>query len=309
MIHDDEPTDTYVFFNVTETKFYNVKVRLEFAHHWNTGSSDGLLWLFHETGDVVLFNPFLGDEFQLPSMSSLVTYENTCSVDVLGKIVLSSNPRQSKNFLVAIMYTKDHGPSDTLAFCQYGDKGWTPTQLLSPCYSDIICHNDQIHALSIKRGTIDIWDFLSPFPKKVVEFGDYPEISEILLGQWLPLENQQDDVGITWSANLVKSMGENLIVRQYFLLEEGDSMLTIGFIVYRFDYGKRSWEPIQALPDRAILLGTHSSSISVSTLDCSEFEANSIYYAEGDFFVVYNLEERKINKKQHGKWKIDGFYA
>ena len=317
MLDMDERSNICSFFNLTETRSYDVKIRSKFHDHsWKLGSSNGLSWFFNEiTGDVVLFNLFSGDEFQLPSMSSLVTHEKMCG-DYVGKIVLSSNPRRSKNFSVAITYTmRDQEFPETLAFCQDGDETWTPTQLMNQSYSDIICHNDQIHALSITRCAVDIWDFLSPFPKKVVDFESFPIIPTFFLDQWFtqreliewfPFRTQEN--GMCWNTRFVKSMGEILNVEQFLLEKDDGSLSTIGFVVSRFDYGERSWKHIQALPDRAIFVDVASSAVSVSTLDCPELEANSIYFVDDDDYLrVYNIKEGKIfNKKKYQKWKIVG---
>ena len=301
----DGPNDICSLFNLTETKSYDVKIRSKFHDHsWNLGASDGLSWFFNViTGDVVLFNLFSGDEFQLPSMSSLVAYEEICGDYLIGEVALSSNPRRSKNFSVAITYKmRDQEFPETLAFWRYGDETWTPTQLMNQSYFDIICHNDQIHALSVNRCTVDIWDFLSPFPKKVVEFESFPIISTFFLEQWFAQPEK------CWSTRLVKSMGEILNVEQFFLEKDDGSLSTIGFVVSRFDYGERSWKHIQALPDRAIFVDVASSAVSVSTLDCPELEANSIYFVDDDDYLrVYNIKEGKIfNKKKYQKWKIVG---
>ncbi|KAF3456686.1 hypothetical protein FNV43_RR01340 [Rhamnella rubrinervis] len=307
MLGMDKHNDPFYLFNLTESKCYRVRSIFKFYYRrfWCLGSSDGWLLLFQETGETHLVNPFSGAEIQLPWMSTLVKYENMMSHDdVGGKAVFSSDPCRSNNFSVAFMYS-DHKWPHRLAFCDCGDESWRLTSMKHQCYADVICYKDNVYAISPTRAVVDIWDILSQFPKKVVDYVT-PRVSRSLLDQWgwLPLRNHVQI--ICQMTTLVKSMGEILVVDR--IMVANNFWSTIGFSVSKLDCGgeRNRTLPVQTLPDLALFVGPLSAA-SVSTQDCPELEPNSIYFVDHDCLGVYDLKQRKINRNRHAMWKNIGY--
>ncbi|KAF3457809.1 hypothetical protein FNV43_RR02469 [Rhamnella rubrinervis] len=280
----NEPENYWRFFNPTETKFYNVGNCFGFApKSWITGSlDDGWLLILEETSNTFLVNQFSRRKIQLPFLNTFITSPKV--PDIRYKVVLGKN-----SSVAAIMICEgSYCWPKNLAFCKIGDNAWKPTRMENQSYLDIICHNDEIHALS-STGEVDIWDFLSPFPTKTTDFGGFSVIP-IIVDQWLPFVNIYAEPASI--AYLTKSLDEVLIVEQ---IMYSDRMQTSGFIVSKLDYKEEKRIPLQNLHGRAIFISPLSA-ISASALDCPELEGNLIYCDPKNYLAVYNLEEQKVKR-------------
>lgn len=176
------------------------------------GSLDGgWVLMVDSASNTYLFNPFSRAKTQLPLLSTLVTSSQL--PDIRFKVILNKN---SLVAVILITFACYCWPKN-LVFCEIYDDLQKPSQLENQSYFDIICINDQIHALST-TGKIDIWDFLNPFPKKTIDFGSFPIVPPIL-DPWLPLTS---DYKLLYRiANFVKSSLSDKVLIVYQIIYIG----------------------------------------------------------------------------------------
>ncbi|XP_062155301.1 F-box protein At4g35733-like [Alnus glutinosa] len=135
-----------------------------------------------------------------------------------------------------------------LAFCMHGDNTWTNLGSTGTRadYSDIICYNNLLHALT-DSGSVEVWDFLSRPPLKITNFG--PSGS---------------------TADLLDTEATHPLVCPY---------RTKQFHVYKLDGIRSIWEKVEYLPDRAMFLGGNPY-LSLSITDLRGCESNTIYFTD-----------------------------
>ncbi|KAK3011474.1 hypothetical protein RJ639_012772 [Escallonia herrerae] len=185
-----------------------------------------------------------------------------------------------------------YGFESKICFLKYGDDAWTGLDQHGrkhKPYSDIICHDDMLLALS-EGCTIEMWDVGASCQRKVKEIqasfpGNPSRASEYLGGLW------------TNRFYLVESLGDLLLVERYvgeFVRHDGVPVYepdlltgednhplvcpyrTLRFQVYRLNSGERRWEEVKDLGDRVLFLGGNQS----VSLPAREFSGNSIYFTD-----------------------------
>ncbi|XP_060671866.1 probable F-box protein At4g22060 [Ziziphus jujuba] len=294
MLPNDVESNARNFFSVTENKYYKINHNVfeEFSNAWCIGSSHGWLIIFHERENSYLVNPISGVKIHLPLMNNL----NMPRDDLRGykycisKAILLSNPclgeSEKLSFCVVVIYGQS---SKTLAFCRSEDSTWTQFGD-EGVYQDMICHNGLLYVFSFTN-PVEIWDFHSDFPKKVMEL----EISSAL--------NALVEHPNYMESYLVESMGELLYVVEMQTNEE--ETIREFAICKLLDDGEERWEPVETLSDRALFLGKYES-ISVSTQNCLEgvgenliyFTLRKDYSIGGHSIGVYNFKEKEMVNKQ-----------
>ncbi|KAF3456766.1 hypothetical protein FNV43_RR01420 [Rhamnella rubrinervis] len=250
------------------------------------GSAYGWVAILDIYEEPVLVNPFTGAQIRIDA--DFVMYS---SMNFFRKIVLTSDPSVvNMDFSLAVLYGCQH----SLAFYRHKDNQWT-----WPCsssYFDIICHNGHIYGLS-KIYTVDVWDFHSNLPTKVVEVMDLELVTFKSMAKRNLVPASVTNSQIIMKYYLVESLGELLIVKRI-LLHRSASLLgtnrTIGFVICRLDLEtEQGLVILQTLPDRALFVGDKEAT-SISTRDFPELQENSVYFKD-DSLGIYSLKEDKAS--------------
>lgn len=253
------------FFSLSEKKVYIFKNLFQgFAGEEErclVGSSHGwlVMWDFNVLR-VHLFNPISGVRIKLPPLG-FGPMPRVC------KVFLSSDPSRNKKFFVVAIYVKIL--ETKLAFHKHGDDGnnttWTDLDSVPKRYDKLIFQNGLLFALSLREDSksILVWDFRGTYPCRSTEF-----------------QPPEKEVGQTsFALYLVESLGEFLLVEKLRNLDSG---------LFYYDVHKLNFTPnrveclkVKCLQNRALVLSENeSASMSLSTLDFPELEANSIYVAQ-----------------------------
>lgn len=301
---DVDGTQTRCFFNLTEKKLYKIENVFDpLLDAWCVGSCHGWVVLLDEKANPHLFNPFSNARIHLPSFPTELkpNVSEAYFVQYLRKhfiakaVLLFDN---TNNFTVVVI----HGTPSKLAFCKPGDNTWTDLGGTAgrrgdySDYSDIICYDNQLYALT-DSGSVQVWDFCTHPPQKTLDFR--PSVSSTVNAD---MENFPRDKFST-QCYLVESSGDLLLVIRVFgnfvnsegvaikeadLLDAEDTQplvcpyRTKQFLVYKLDSTRNAWEKVESLPDRAIFLGgNHSLSLAIS--DLQGCESNTIYYTDDNW--------------------------
>ncbi|KAH7834912.1 hypothetical protein Vadar_020868 [Vaccinium darrowii] len=298
------------------------------------GSSHGWLVLLDGWANPCLFNPISCHRISLPPKETLphvisVTGSAEYGFDIeyiLGvrksrvsrsvtakeiqeclilKAILSSDPSHGndKDYVVMAIY----GCEAKVAFCKRGDSVWTDLEGKSGPYCDIICHKNQLFALS-EISSVESWDFSTPLLVKTMDFHPFyifpKRVTETAL-----LYNDRNR--FSSQCYLVESCGDCLLVKRHigeFVSDEGEAVCeadllsdkcshplvypykTLEFTVYRLNIIQRTWEEVESLGDRALFVGgNHSMSLSTTAAQypSSHCQRNSIYFTD-DYWVRMN---------------------
>ncbi|GLT78033.1 hypothetical protein SLA2020_495830 [Shorea laevis] len=308
------------FFSMSEGIVRSIKLPKAAQGGWCFGSSRGWLTIARGT-EVFVFNPLSGFQHQLPSLTTIPSFNDYVNVvwdpnrltSFILKIELSStNPSEC---IVAATFIAP--PAQLLAFCKLGDKEWSVFQGLkekSPFYFDIRFHEDKLYALvHMMEGAFATTYTMELANREVIILKVIPNI-----GYRVPLINEAfvdiGDIGIIedkgLKSHLVESDGELLIVgaRMDVLYstifeeeeEEEDEQL-YGFIYLKtskFDVFKigcsRGTLPYTRLTSLSgkMLFVSESESLSLSTPDFNGFTGNSIYFLEHSNYYLQDHDPK-----------------
>ncbi|XP_059458451.1 putative F-box protein At5g38270 [Corylus avellana] len=300
---EDDATHTRCFLNLAEKKLYKIKNVFEpFLDAWCVGSSHGCLILLDEKANPHLFNPFSNATIQLPSFPAQLkpAVPEAYFVEHLRKHFISKAvfllDEDNKSAVVVVIY----GTPSKLAFCNNFDNTWSDlggTGSRGEEYSDIICYNNQLYALT-DSGSVQLWDFRSNPPKKIMNFRPSGQSTVNV-----DMENFPQDK-FSNRFYLVESSGDLLLVNRVFgnffnsegvaideagLLDTEDThplvcpYRTKQFHVYKLDSIRNTWEKVESLPDQTMFLGGNHS-LSLSTWDLHEgCETNTIYFTDDNW--------------------------
>ncbi|KAH7835010.1 hypothetical protein Vadar_022022 [Vaccinium darrowii] len=283
------------------------------------GSSHGWLVLLDEWANPCLFNPFSCHRILLPPKETLphvisvsgsaeygfdIEYFHGAPVSrsvtakeiqecLILKAILSSDPCHGNgmDFVVMAIY----GCEAKVAFCKHGDSVWTDLEGKNHPYCDIICHKNQLFALS-EMGSVESWDFSTPSFVKTMDFHPL-QVFPKKVTENTCLYDDRDR--FTCRCYLVESCGDCLLVNRHvgeFVSDNGEAVCeadllsdecshplvypykTLEFTVYRLNIIQRTWEEVESLGDRALFLGgNHSVSLSTPAAHCKR---NSIYFTD-----------------------------
>ncbi|KAH7523755.1 hypothetical protein FEM48_Zijuj06G0045700 [Ziziphus jujuba var. spinosa] len=263
------------FFSLVENKFYHITN----GHPYNyyryevVGLSYGWLVIFTVPGYPYIINPFTSS--CIIQLLKLIKSKDKKKRQLLSisKAIIPSD-FYSSSFWVTVIY----GPHrKCLEFLKHSHKTWTHLGGASEVYIDIIFYNGMLYALRNGR-VIEVWDFLSPSPKKVMDLEVSPALPQL----------------VTYTkAFLVESMGKLLFVLR---LTGGESPNLIDqFFVYQLDCGGERWITMETLSNRAFFVSKHQC-VSVYAQDLLQVEENSIYFLTTDYttFGICNLKERRM---------------
>ena len=121
------------------------------------GSSHGWLMIMDSRANPLLLNPFTRRKFQLPLMKN--------SIFKAIVILYSDEKKVNNRTWVVILGSL----SKNLAYCNIGDKSWIDLNAINFSYSDILGYKGRLYALS-NSNTVEVWDFESFSPTKVMNF-------------------------------------------------------------------------------------------------------------------------------------------
>ncbi|KAF3456765.1 hypothetical protein FNV43_RR01419 [Rhamnella rubrinervis] len=266
------------------------------------GSSYGWVAVLYFFKKPILVNPFSGAHIRIDTK-----YGTYSSKKRFRKIVLSSDPSVNyMDFSLAVLCE----PLDDVAFYKHKDKQWT--RPCHSCYFDITCHNGRMYGLS-KIYNVEVWDFHSYLPTKVVKVADLEWVTIKAIKAMTkrnPLPNSVKLTGITWKYYLVESLGELLIVNRFYRRSASllDTKTTIGFIICKVDLETElGLVTLENLPDRAVLVGDKEAT-SVSTRDCPELQENCVYFKD-ESLGIYSLKDDKISTIGNLKDKLHKRFA
>ncbi|KAK9288889.1 hypothetical protein L1049_017356 [Liquidambar formosana] len=267
------------------------------------GSSHGWLVLLDQTECLYLLNPFSRTRIQLPDLPNFHS---------IAKAVLSSDPGDSNDCTVLVMYAK----RSNLAFCKVGDGGWTNLDGKHESYSDILFFNDHLYALPGKssvevwdlyalpdKSSVEVWDFREPFPTRRHINLSYPEKTMEELRQLSPSDIHCRRLCLVeWSGHIL------LVARFLGYLSNDDREMNIKprtmlFELYKLDFNEEKWIEVDSLGDGCLFLGENHS-LSLSAQDVRDCKENSIYfinfqvkkhYTYGRLALdVFNLEDQSF---------------
>ncbi|GMN61464.1 hypothetical protein TIFTF001_030553 [Ficus carica] len=322
--HDiDNNTVWRQVFSLAEKKVYSFENSCKELgdDFWCVGSSHGWLVLLGRGLNFLVFNPFSRGKIVLPSITSLPGMNRTSPEICISKAILispgsSKLGKKMKSAIVIYGYI-----AHKLAYCNVGDKSWTELNGKNSPYSDILCCNDWLYALSYSN-SVEVWDFKSnSFPIKVASFVP----CEVSVPS-LTIGNYSTDKYFC-KKYLVESKGEILLVTRFIgyyvnvdgeLLDDGDLLTdenthplicpyrTVEFCVHKMDLRGRRWVKVERLDDRAFFLGGNES-LSFFTRDLAACKGNSIYFTDdnwedmtsdylygGHDLGVYDLEKKVV---------------
>lgn len=296
---NEDDTPTRCFLNLTEQKLYKINNVFEpLVDAWCVGSSHGWVMLLDEKANPHLINPFSNAWIPLPSFPTELKppvceayFLESLRKHFIAKSVLLFD--DNRNFTVVVIY----GTPSKLAFCMHGDNTWTDLGGTGTRadYSDIICYNNLLHALT-DRGSVEVWDFRSRPPIKITNFGPSGSTINVDMENF-PREKFSNQY------YLVESSGDLLLVNRVFgnfvnskgvAIEEADLLdtedthplvcpyRTKQFHVYKLDSIRNTWEKVESLPDRAMFLGGNHS-LSLSIADLRGCESNTIYFTDDNW--------------------------
>ncbi|XP_059631654.1 putative F-box protein At4g22180 [Cornus florida] len=301
-------------YNFTEKKVYKQMMNIP-EHLGNCkGSSHGWLILLDQEAFPHIFNPFLGARIQLPLFEVRKTSLHCFFVRDIKKVVLSSDPIQSKNnYWVGVIY----GVIDPkLAFWKYGDSEWTALDGADHAYCDIISHHDHIIALG-ETASVEIWDFNNSVPAKKMQ------IEPIFPEKRVEFENSLGDDLYTIQSYIVESKGDLLLIVRYIgnhvrwdgvvvheadLLDEENqccicSHLTKLFHVYKLDFSQKTWEQLASIGDDRVLFLGRNQSGSHSAKGFPSCKGNSIYFT--DNYYCDHLGENDMYGHDTGRFDME----
>ena len=249
--------------------------------------------------DVLGYRPYMADEEYLilrvrPNLPkpAKVQVESIAYVrDVfIHKLVLSSNPNTSKEYMAMAIY----GMVSDLAFCKNGDKKWTLIQQNDQHINhDIISHKGKFYVLRNDGG---LW---------VGDRNSLPNMTQLVPSLPKTILNY---------FSLVRTIsGEFFMVRKIHELEPIScidhiySYKTIDFVVYKLDHhqGELKWRMVKNIGDNVFFVGINDS-LCISSQNLARYKGNCIYFTD-DYFDchregivgghdmgVYNVEDRSI---------------
>jgi hypothetical protein len=297
---EEDATHSRCFLNLAEKKLYKIKNVFEpFLDAWCVGSSHGWLILLDEKANPHLFNPFSNARIRLPSFPAQLkpavpeAYFIQCwRKNFIAKAVLLFDD-DNKSAVVVVIYGT---ATSKLAFCIDVNNTWADLGG-GEDYSDIICYNNQLYALT-DSGSVEVWDFRSNPPKKIMNFRPSGRSTVNVDMEYFPRDK------FSTQFYLVESSGDLLFVNRVFgnfvnsegvaideagLLHTEDThplvcpYRTKQFLVYKLDSIRNTWEKVESLPDRAMFLGGNHS-LSLSTSDLHEgCECNTIYFTDDNW--------------------------
>ncbi|KAK3034350.1 hypothetical protein RJ639_032248 [Escallonia herrerae] len=289
-------------------------ITLELHKSLCVGSSQGWLLLLDEEANPKLFNPFLGSRVQLPPKETfshivsaskkdesddsqfLVTYKYGNSL-VTGLMTVKELQRclVSKAALFTDGVIVIDGLESKLSFFKNGDDTWTELDHggKHKPYSDIVCHDNKLLALS-KSSTIEIWDFNgSNYPRKLVNIiqASFPgsafqtwKTSRGLYSSRFYLVESAGDVLLAarFVGEFVRHDGVPVCEADLLTDEDTQPLIcpykTLWFQVYKLNIDENRWEEVADLGSRSLFLGGNQSvSLSAEEFSC---EANSIYFTD-----------------------------
>ncbi|XP_059460504.1 F-box protein SKIP23-like [Corylus avellana] len=277
------------FFDLSTRKLHNLEL-LEATSHSKRccGSSHGWLIVLDDSPAVLLLNPLTPSRLHLPPLSAFpnVVSFNYSEVgkeyalrgvsgeiyrrslremrnSFIKKVVLSSAPLKNKNFIALAILNH----SNILVYCKNGDQSWSFIHVARFFCEDVIYYNDLFYAVD-KNGAIAVCDVN----------GSSPTVSVIrpplqLGGDMQYLVNSGDD--------------ELLLVTRYVDLQYDDTdpyvpsefYKTVGFEVFRMNWGEPRWERVTSLGDRMFFIGENMS-ISFLAYDFRACLGNCIYFTD-----------------------------
>ncbi|GAA0142247.1 hypothetical protein LIER_03193 [Lithospermum erythrorhizon] len=265
------------------------------------GSSGGWLLFLESFENLFIFHHILGVKISLPPINSFpgVNAKKSISKHWINKFILWGDPILEKDYGVAVIYGSWH---TKLAFFKHGDSKWANLGS-DKNYSDIICHDGFIYALT-NSAYIEKYN-ITGIPKKVMK------IKPLSLNNIT--EFKQDDF-------------RDLYFSQYYLVESKDSLLlvircigkyvyidgevisegdliddpynqfscpykTTNFYVYKLNMEKTIWEELSSLDDQMLFIGGNHS-FSLSAKNCVGCNENSIYFTDDNWEEITLAQEQ-----------------
>jgi hypothetical protein len=254
----------------------------------------------HEDGDVSAYDDDFSSDFgfkvefedQNRCQRYCTSSPKRLSLDIIQKIVLSSAPTSDDCIVVAIPIYKIH---HSIAFCKPGEKSWTfvePPLEKSVHLIDVIHFKDQLfYAVSCCGLTFYAYDLADlSHPKSYLLETSF---------DFEPLSSLEENMR-TWYKDryyLVESLGDLLWVRRLIANNmDADGIFnfsyeaeifpdqTVKFDIYKLDFSRNTWEFAKCIGDRALFLGTNQS-LSLSTRDFPDLQANRIYFTDDSFTI------------------------
>ncbi|KAL5994429.1 hypothetical protein ACLOJK_024479 [Asimina triloba] len=283
----DGSTNARGIYSLVDKRLLNFRLPVPRAMRCR-GSSDGWLSLIGFDLSITLFNPFSRKHIPLPPMNTIPNPfdDMLCGDTFIQKVILSSDPSFTPNFLVVITYSC----RAKLAFFRPGDRIWNPIDCGLASFDDVLYHKGQFYAVNCK-GMVVICDLTSQKPYAVE----------------LPVPLVQNSYLI--KRYLVEWKGELLQIIREFIWEINDyddEYRTASFEVYKLDLsGPMKWVEVTSLGNHIVFLGDNSS-FSVSASDFPVSKRNCIYFTDDHFeqyeptpqgffdVGVYNFEDRSI---------------
>ncbi|KAK8521274.1 hypothetical protein V6N13_077395 [Hibiscus sabdariffa] len=314
------------FLNLGENRVYSLKTTpMEFRESCCIGSSQGWLVFLGQRAVPFLLNPFRRIKIHVPPVDRIlglkkmernmdgdyeVDYFNDCRSSgflfmcgkqevrerFIQKAILTGEP-DSNNENYGLILLCNYG-KEIVYYASGGDNSWTILDGSHPTYQDIICHENNLYALS-DENSIEVWDLrgadgigiakrsdiVLPFPEKLVAKADS------LRGL------------CTTRFYLVEACGDLLLVVRFIgdyvdgdgtLLQEWDCLAdlcnhpkvcpyrTFLFHVYKLDSDILEWVEMDSLGDQALFIGGNES-VSISARSFPNCEKNSVYFTDDNW--------------------------
>ncbi|GMI99599.1 F-Box/DUF295 Brassiceae-specific 33 [Hibiscus trionum] len=327
------------FLNLCENRVYNMKTTPdEFRESCCIGSSHGWLVFLEQKAVPFLSNPFRQVKIQFPSVDRLLGlkkmernmnggYELDYFKDnknsrflfrcgkhgvrenFIQKAILTGAPESNNGNYGLILLCNN---SEEIAYCESGaHNSWTVLDISHPPYQDIICHENNLYALS-GENSIEVWD-LRRSRSHIVKKSDivlpFPDKSLAI----------RDSLRVTCTFYLVESCGDLLLVVRFIgdyvdwtrtplpEWERETDYGTVLFHVYKLDSEGLKWMEVESLGDRALFLGGNQS-VSVSTLSSPDCKNNCIYFTDDnwvrmDEYYSYGGHDMGIYNLKDGSFK------
>ncbi|GKU93648.1 hypothetical protein SLEP1_g7224 [Rubroshorea leprosula] len=318
-IYDDNIDASVCIKNLEENMVYSL--RLKFELNCCIGSSHGWLIVASSEATPFLLNPFTLAVIQLPPIIDFpldVRIKKFAAYNVNSKsqlpegfwvkAIMTSAPCANNNYSVILIFAREN--LRRIAYSNNRDGSWSELDGKHASYQDVICHSNQLYALS-SEGSIETWDFQEGCPEKCMDIH-------------LPFPKKSLDKEKSFEKDFIRTLylvemgGEILLVVRYTFSRRpyGHSHPPIYetqiFHVYKLNFSEKKWMEVKSLKDHSMFLGKNHS-VSISTQDSWSCKANSIYFVDDHVHLdsrtwngyldvgVYNMEDKSIGEiyKRH----------
>ncbi|KAL6997663.1 hypothetical protein U1Q18_007789 [Sarracenia purpurea var. burkii] len=253
------------------------------------GSSCGWIVTIGLDLQIHLLNPITRNRIDLPPQSTfsrqpIIGNPHWFRTHFIHKAFVFNRQFRTEDDLLVMAI---HGQNNHLAFSRPGYNSWVTVETSFPClFKDVTVFDGKIFAVCnsgnlVLVENVDVDDNGSPTARQIASPPNFADGQEKLY--------------------LVESSGELLMLCRRRTRSIVDfSLETISFDAYRFDFDDEVWVGLGGLGDRALFIGDNNS-LSISSVDDANCDANCIYFTDDD------SERWPVDEDDHGKSDI-GMY-